>query len=582
MKKYSLVALLLALCLCAGLLSGCGSQAAASAAAPETAASEEAATEAAGETAEAPADAPADNAAEEADSALEEEPVEEIPEWEYEPIEYPIADGNVTLDYWITWELSPNTIYDDISEHICLKELADATGVNLNVLAQSQAAGDTNTNLMLASGDYPDMIGGFKYTTGMDAAIEDDIVVDIKDDIAEFCPDYYKYLMEDDSKYWQAVQTDEGHIGAFVTVGTVAEVADGTMTYTYMMDELGFAADKINTVDAYAEYLTAAKNKYGMAAPLYMPGDFVFANDVLASAYGVSLKIDPMTGDLPWFVEDGVVKSGYLQEGYKEYVTLLHDWFEQGLLDSDTASHVVVDKNDDLIGLIANKQVAIFHQHDGLIDLFANLSGEEVVAIPLPTVHEGDQLHIGGAREAISGESGVVITTDCDEYELAMEFMNYCYTDEWALASNYGVEGTTYDMVDGEPVFQDWTWQGSASGGNFSSTMMDYTFLAQVDMNVDTPGMSKAAMECKDIWNANIDNQNDYPDAAAMTADENSEYNNYAGDVITLIQTSTAKFITGDQPLDEVEAFQQQLIDTGIEECAAQKQAAYDRYMSRD
>ena len=36
------------------------------------------------------------------------------------------------------------------------------------------------------------------------------------------------------------------------------------------------------------------------------------------------------------------------------------------------------------------------------------------------------------------------------------------------------------------------------------------------------------------------------------------------------------------QPLDEVEAFQQQLIDTGIEECAAQKQAAYDRYMSRD
>ena len=67
-----------------------------------------------------------------------------------------------------------------------------------------------------------------------------------------------------------------------------------------------------------------------------------------------------------------------------------------------------------------------------------------------------------------------------------------------------------------------------------------------------------------------------------MTADENSEYNSYAGDVITLIQTSTAKFITGDQPLDEVEAFQQQLIDTGIEECAAQKQAAYDRYMSRD
>ena len=207
MKKNSLLALLLALCICLGLLAGCGSQAASAGPASEADSSAEAAApETAGETAETEIAAPE----EEIDSALDAEPEEEVPEWEYEPIEYPIADGDVTLDYWIVWELSPDTKYSDISEHVVLQNLLDATGVKLNVLAQSQAAGSTNTDLMIASGDYPDLIGGFNYSTGMDAAVEDDVVVDIKDMIPEYSPDYYRYLIEDDEAMWKAVQTDEG------------------------------------------------------------------------------------------------------------------------------------------------------------------------------------------------------------------------------------------------------------------------------------------------------------------------------------------------------------------------------------
>lgn len=572
-----LFAILLSTALLLSLIAGCGSSAQSAASAP-TPAPEEA--QSAPETPEpAPAEAteePEEVSVQEA-STLEET---EEPGWVYEPISYPLTETPVTLDYWIIWELSPDTRYSDISEHICLKELAEATGIQLNLLAQSQAAGQTNTNLMIASGDYPDMIGMFSYATGMDAAIEDEVVLDLKDDLAEYSPAYYQYLIADDNKLWKSVQTDNGHIGAYVTVGTTPEVVDGTMTFQFMLDELGFRKEELRTLDQYEAYLTAAKNQYGMAAPLYLPGDFMLDGDTLANTFGVALKVDSITGDLPWIVEDGQVKSGYLEEGYTEYVTLLHDWYQKGLIDSDTASHPTEYRDDELIGLVANKQVAVFHRGDGLVDMLSGISGESVLPIYFPTRNEGDTLHVGGGVDTISGESGTVITTGCEEPELAMQFMNYCYTEDWILPSNYGVEGETYDMVDGEPVFQEWTY--STQGSTFSSILMDYTFLAMVDANVETPGQSEAALSCADTWNVNIDNANDYPAAAAMTVEEGDQYNRHAGDLVTLVQQYTAKFITGDEPLSGIEDFRQKLLDTGIEDCIAAKQSAYDRYMARD
>ena len=332
-------------------------------------------------------------------------------------------------------------------------------------------------------------------------------------------------------------------------------------------------------MDQYEDYLTAAKNKYGMAAPLYLPGDFMLDGDTLANTYGVALKVDAITGDLPWIVEDGQVKFGYLEDGFTEYVTLLHDWYEKGLIDSDTASHPTEYRDEDLIGLVANKQVAVFHRGDGLVDMLSGISGEQVMPIYFPTVNADDTLHVGGGVDTVSGETGTVITTGCDNLELAMQFMNYCYTDDWVLPSNYGVEGETYDMVDGKPQFEEWTY--TTEGRTFSSVLMDYTFLAMVDANVETPGRSEAALSCEDTWNDNIDNQNDYPVGAALTIEEGDQYNRHAGDLVTLVKQYTAKFITGDEPLSGIPEFQQKLIDTGVQDCIDAKQSAYERYMSR-
>ena len=129
-------------------------------------------------------------------------------------------------------------------------------------------------------------------------------------------------------------------------------------------------------------------------------------------------------------------------------------------------------------------------------------------------------------------------------------------------------------------MFQEWVY--STPGRTFSSVMMDYQLFTQVDANVETPGQSEAALSCDPVWGSNIDSDWDYPQAAAMTLDESDSYTERAGDIVTLCQQYTAKFITGEMPLSEIPAFQEMIRSTGIDQCIEAKQSAYDRYMSRE
>ena len=516
------------------------------------------------------AEEPSETNPEELEKAEEEE-------WIYVPISYPLTTETISLDYWAVATLSPSTIYNDYNEHKQLDLLAEATGVRLNFYAQTN---QTPMDLMIASGDYPDLIGGISYSTGISGAIEDDVVVDVKEYLPSWAPDYYRWLMADNQAAWNAVQTNEGYIGVFTTVNHEEQIDYGPMVFQFMLDDLGYTANDLGTLDVLEEFLLAVKDKYGIAAPLYLPGDFIYEDNVIVSAYDVALKIDAYSGDLPWYVKDGQVKFGYLEDGFTEYVTRMNDWYSKGILDSDTASHPTT-QNDDIIELVANKQVGVFHRPSGLIDLLTNLSGEAIVPIPYPTMEAGQTLPIGGVSSNITSEDGLVISTGCDDLELAIKFINYLYTDEFFIPGNYGIEGESYALDEnGDPYFLEWTY--STPGTPFSAILMDYVIFTMVDANVPTPGLSDAALSCLDVWNANLTGEENYPDAATLLLDENDTYSQHISDITAMIQEHTAKFIIGDEPLNNIGSFQQTLIDVGIEELIAVKQAAYDRYMSKE
>ena len=219
----------LALCLCIGMFTGCGN----------TAASGEektSSTAPAQEETQAPAEAPAAPETE-SDSAAEASAVEEAPT---------VGEGEITQHakdvFGVEEAPAPNTYPLDTDESLTLvatfpdplfasypggmadcqiyKVAEEKTGVPMEYQPLSTSASAEQFNVMIASGAYPDLIGwGLNYTTGDDAAVEEDIYYDLIDYIAEYAPNYFNILATDDELLDTAV-TDGGHIVGFHAVRT--------------------------------------------------------------------------------------------------------------------------------------------------------------------------------------------------------------------------------------------------------------------------------------------------------------------------------------------------------------------------
>lgn len=566
MKINRVGALLLVLCMLMAVLSGCGGEESTTSA-PKTQVS-------AAETAAANQDAEPNLEAEASVSSVEDDG------YVYEPLTYPLEESE-SFTYYMIKDLGQASSLADWNDHPMLKVIQDKTGIAVEIQAVSQTNGSDMMNLMLASQDYPDMIESMSYNTGFAAAMDDDVVLEITDMIQENAPDYYK-LLTDKPDYKKSVTTDDGRIGIFavITEGKRGP-EDGLMINQDWLDECNL--DMPVTFDDMEQVLTAFKNKYDLTDPLYMVGDGVLDNDQLSASFGVALKFNSITGEGGFYVdEDGQVQFGYAQEGFRDYVTLMNDWYEKGLLSSDFLSNTTDYMNDDLIGEIAAQETGIFSRGDGLIDMLRNISGSNLVALADPVVNEGDIIHLGNAEPLPSTARGVVITTGCDAPEVCCQFLNWWYTEDGFLAGTYGEEGVSFNFdADGKPQYTE--LMTATEGTTLSSQKIDYCGPMQLLIDGTTPeaSFSEIAQEAPEVWGSNKDGAYVIPDAVEMTADEGDDFNTNFSDIATLCRQYTVQFITGDKDLDEVDAFQEQLSSMGVQECCDIKQAALDRYNER-
>ena len=99
--------------------------------------------------------------------------------------------------------------------------------------------------------------------------------------------------------------------------------------------------------------------------------------------------------------------------------------------------------------------------------------------------------------------------------------------------------------------------------------------------DTDTTGFGQYLIDAMEIWKSGRDNAYDIPNTASFTSEESERYNELMGDISTYYQENLLRFLTGDQSLDNYEAFVQELKNMGVEECVDIKQAVYDRYISR-
>jgi putative aldouronate transport system substrate-binding protein len=90
-------------------------------------------------------------------------------------------------------------------------------------------------------------------------------------------------------------------------------------------------------------------------------------------------------------------------------------------------------------------------------------------------------------------------------------------------------------------------------------------------------------IDCYDVWTSNMDDAYELDTSVlALTTEEASAINKVVGDIVTYMEESNVKFITGALNTDsDYDAFVATLQEMGVQDIVDAYQAAYDRYLQR-
>ncbi len=568
MKK--IVCLFLTLAMLIGIMAACGNgESSAPAAAASTAESAaETTTPAQPEQPEESAPAPVPT-----EASVQEESSVEAPA----SVTYPITEEPLTLS--IFWQfhnfLSMFNVTQDVIETIPTFQMAEEkTGVKLEFTLVGEENFGNSLQLLWASGDYCDLITNAEreYSTGVDSAVEDGVLLDLKPYLEEHAPDYNR-ILEEHPDFRTELTSSEGHIVSF---SEYCEYSDsGAVIRKDWLDQVGMEVPK--TMDDVTEVARAFRDELGIRNPVMWNADL--ATFFGWNAFGVA---GPGLNDLGWQVlEDGkTVAPSVTLDGYQECLQWMHDSFSEGLC-TDDFMNVMNIAFDEYV--YANQTGMCYTNSNLLAGGGAERSGQpsyDLRAIPDPMKEAGMENPMAKTTGGV-GASALSVSALTEYPVEAIEYMNWLYTEEGILVSNYGIEGDGFEYDEnGKPQYTDVIMKAEGMP-TFVATFLHTSLVGTPYYNTTERKIAsfttEAERECIDVWATGRTGANIYQ--GKMTVEESEEYNRVCSDIATAASEQGLRFVTGDRSLDEYDSFLKDLDTMGLSRLTELKQAAYDRYL---
>lgn len=578
MKKRTL-SILLTLCLLLGIAAGCGQAPAASASAPEPTEAPSAAAPAGEASAETPAPlAPEEPSVQEV--SVQEEPVRP-------QVTYPLTDDPVTLTMWAEQpSLGPLRMWGDygidiFEDYGSIQQAAEITGVQVSFENASSENASTLFNLHIAAGDWADMIAGagMYYMGGVNQAYNDGVLIDLSPYLAEYCPDYAARLFEND-ELSRAATNEEGSVLQICSLMDSFMQSEGTVIRKDWLDAVGMEVP--TDIESLYQVLLAFQSEIGCANPFYVNS----ACNQLMTSYNLPYIQNLASNDLAILQTDGVVYSAFTCDRYQLWLENMSKWYSQGLIDSDFISVSSNNMGGHDEELLAADNIGVWWGNvNSLTNYFSICPAEAFDVVPtFITATEDPANHVTSTSLLFGGSSGgngTGISAACRQPELALGWLNYWYTDEGIMLMNYGVEGVSYELVDGQVQYTETITnneQGldpalalklhSIAGTSFGVQCDEHTFPFYIQQQLD-------AVE---VWTAPCDGAWAYP-SVSMATGESDTIAALSADICTYIAESVPRFIMGELNLtSDWDAFVETVNTMGMTECVSAYQAALDRY----
>ena len=581
MKKNKILALVLTAALSLGLLAGCGGNTA-SAEKPDSTPTE-ASGKAPEQQTEAP-EVPADVSAEE--NSVAESAAEAAVEPEgLQVVELPIEEEAVHYSCWMPVAPYVSTMMnlEDFSEQVAMvKMINEATNVYIDFNAVAGGFVEQESfNLMIAGGDYTDIIGVMNYygsssgasagSAGHEKAIEDGIIIDLYDDLKEYAPNYWNILTSDDNAY-MTMRTQSGYMGCIAQQLKKAGTENqGMIVRKDWLEASGVGS--LDTMDQYEQYLTYCKDNYGAYAYLQYEG--------LDTDWGSAFNITPGAFN----VVDGKVVHSFTTDAFKDYLTKMNDWYKKGLFNDDfyndtDITTVRTDMANDLCSFVDGSAEGM----SNIFDMNPENASMELKATAYPKADGVDEIHVGFESKLIKNSDTWAISTACDDPIPLLKLVNWLYSEEGQQMYNWGEEGVAFEYDEnGQPQWTD-LLVNNPDGLNFMFASYLYAtgvgsvyFPGVYDMEKGFYSYNDDQLEAVDTLASLTDGANNMPAYVSLDNAEQDRYNSVATDLDTYAKGMILKFILGDEPMSNYQAFLDTCMDMGLQQMTDIYQGAYDR-----
>ena len=494
-------------------------------------------------------------------------------------LELPLAEEKAELSVWTFYE---NSYVEDLNTVPGVMEMEKQTNVHINWNTVTIQEMTEKFGLLLASGEYPDIIYNAAYPGGNEKAVAEGIYLELTD-LMEFYMPNYKGIITADDKLLKDVITDDGRVIGIYGVNCNDEGPaqenewSGLTIRKDWLDDLGLSMPE--TIEEWHEVLVAFKEQKGATAPLTTGKNGYVKMGAFMSAYDV----------FPGYYLDGdTVKYGPLEDGYREWVQLFRDWYAEGLIDPDFTANDFDWMADPTVSATgkAGAFTNLYSFTEDILFQYGYTQEEKISVKPVanPVLNKGETPKSLGVTSGLAGNP-IFVSTQCKNPELAVQWLDYQFTEDGMRLNFYGVQDQSYTITeDGSYAFTDLIMQ-NPDGHTPSDALGLYARGNGLGMyNWEAQNRTQVGAERfianQEVWNAQ-DFSQVYPQNASLTEEEGNTYNSLYTNVETMVNENTVQFIIGAKAMEEYDSFLEKLKSFGAEECLAVKQAAYDRYQNR-
>lgn len=453
-----------------------------------------------------------------------------------------------------TIAVSQQGIQPDYATITNLQKYEEISGVHIDWINVPSEIRDERLNLILASGDLPDAFMKFNVQARiLQTYGEAGDFLDLSPLLEEHAPNFMKFANAHPDVLASITSPD----GKIYSIPAACEAPSTRINLKWFfnqewLDNLGLE-QPTNTEELYQvlkAFKTQDPNGNGIAdeIPIYMDMTNLYSS--FGGMFGCFNRGAAHTEYWDSDPETGNVRYIKTSDAWRECLEYLNRLYSEGLIDRECVTYSV----NTLVGYASQDRLGVYCMTN-----LARLPQETADKfVPIETAIEGpngDKMW-APIRSYLHSVGAFVITTECDNPEKLLEWVDYFYRDEGCLLYHYGTVGETCtENEDGSYSFLPEILAPMNEGKSYDETLATVTPYAGGNNPTRMAYPYFCGMELTEKPMIAADNLLPYtPDVWPIlnyTEDELDIINTTGNDIDTYVRQMCARFVTGEETLND-------------------------------